>query len=299
MSERAIFGATLGVMGCIGLVACAKVSAVPLDPSGIDAIPGATPGFRYYMPRPYLLVTKLPSEAPAGGAPKSVSIQPFCDPTKTECPKNDQPPPPGASKGAAPKNGTSKDGNSTDTGSSGKTETPGQQNAPAAAPPTDTSFMASTATYMVKLVYLPDYSRPMAVNMDSGLLGVTSIQLTLQDGWMLTNVSANSDNSKTADVLTAAISALTGNAASGAAKSTSSSSKGSPPGGLGTIPPNQILRPGLYAFDYDYGMSRVSFVCAVAYFDARGTIRPTYPRDRGACGPDMFRPPSAAISALN
>jgi len=61
---------------------------------------------------------------------------------------------------------------------------------------------------------------------------------------------------------------------------------------------DRVLRPGLYAFDYSFAMSRVSFLCAVAYFDSRGS-RPANPRtDPGACSPEFARPGPNVISTL-
>jgi hypothetical protein len=191
---------------------------------------------------------------------------------------------PDEAPGGAPGAGSAKQGSQQD----------GQGSQAPAASTSDLSFTATNGTtYIAKLIYLPDYSRPMAVNMDTGLVGITSVQLTLQDGWMLTNVSANADNSKMADVLTAAIQALSSSATGGASKATSATAKA--PGGGPEV--DQVLRPGLYAFDYNYGMSRVSAVCAIAYFDSHGS-RPAPPRDPGACGPEFARPSPAVLRTL-
>jgi hypothetical protein len=61
------------------------------------------------------------------------------------------------------------------TGNQPKTSTP-------TASAADTSFSAAMAQYAVKLIYLPNYSQPMALRMRYGLLGTVSAAPTLQDG---------------------------------------------------------------------------------------------------------------------
>src|ERR1043165_8063979 len=155
------------ICACLLLFGCAGVTAISLEADCYAAVPRAAPGFRYFLPRPYLLVTELPeaSSAPSGPIIKDINPPGFVNPPGT--------PPPGAE----PKGG--------DKGGDGG----GQTTASAGAPSSNTSFMASTANYMVKLIYLPDYSRPMAVTMNAGLLGTASMNLTLQDGWMLTGAT--------------------------------------------------------------------------------------------------------------
>jgi hypothetical protein len=53
----------------------------------------------------------------------------------------------------------------------------------------------------------------MAVSVSTGLFGIATLQLTLQDGWMLTG-----DNSKLGDVTIAAIQALSSATTGGASK---------------------------------------------------------------------------------
>ncbi|ALL68574.1 zinc finger mynd domain-containing protein [Paraburkholderia caribensis MBA4] len=126
------------------------------------------------------------------------------------------------------------------------------------------------------------------------MFGTASMQLTLQDGWMLTNVSANGDNSKLADVMTTVFQAIAGGGSGGAttaAGAATGKAKGGAPGAAPTGQPvDRILAPGLYAFDYSVNQSRVQSVCAVAYFDSNGSSHPTTTKDPGACGPDVSRP---------
>ena len=170
------------------LSACASINAVPLTADGTSALPGAEKGFRYYLPRPYLLVTELPATASAASGPKIVN------PPGPPAPKGFKIPPgaaPGGKGGAGPGGG---DGGAATAGADGsdssQKNTP-QQTGQASNATTNSGFSASTPTYSIKLIYLPDYSRPMAVTMSTGMFGTASMQLTLQDGWMLTNVSAN------------------------------------------------------------------------------------------------------------
>jgi hypothetical protein len=53
---------------------------------------------------------------------------------------------------------------------------------------------------MVRLIYLPDYTHPMAINENPGLFGLASMKPTLQDGWMLTSLEGSGD-SKTAETI--------------------------------------------------------------------------------------------------
>jgi hypothetical protein len=272
------------VRSCVGIclsvlaASCASVTAIPLEPDGLTAVPGAQAGFRYYMPRPYLLVTEVPPSTGGGTAPPpAVDVRP-----------NGLSDPAGA-PGATP----------TTPGKQDSTDGGGASASAATAANTNTGYLHSNGTtYLVKLIYLPDYSRPMAVQMDTGLVGTTSMQMNLQDGWMLTSVSANADNSKMADVLTAAISALSSTVGGAGTKASSTSKPPSGPQAAHQAKPDRVLRPGLYAFDYNFGMSRVSFLCAIAYFDSRGS-RPADPlTDRGACSSEFARPNPKVISTL-
>lgn len=311
---------TVGLIASSTQVGCAAVTAVPLEADGLSRVEGAEPGFRYYMPRPYLLVARMPAAggSAGGGLPKQQNVLPSAPPPPVPGKGGAAVAPPAEGGGDAGKAGAAPPQAGAEVPKAVKSVAPGapgaapaapanpgaqqssqqggqQQTAPA--PASDLSFAATNGTtYVAKLIYLPDYSRPMAVNMNTGLLGTTSVQLTIQDGWMLTNVSANADNSKAADVLTAAIQALSSAGTGGASKAASAATSKAPGGGpQGTV--DQVLRPGLYAFDYEYALSRVTSVCAVAYFDSSGS-RPTRPGDPGACGPDFSRPAPAVLRTL-
>jgi hypothetical protein len=76
------------------------------------------------------------------------------------------------------------------------------------------------ASYAVKLIYLPDYSQPMSIQLKSGVFGNSSSAPTLQDGWMLTSMSGSADSGGAAVIsaLTSLGSAFAGGAGPAAAK---------------------------------------------------------------------------------
>jgi hypothetical protein len=350
------------ILGALGagvsslLTGCASVTAIPLEPDGLAAVPGAQTGFRYFLPRPYLLVAEAPAAKTGGGsnAPSSQTNKPSCfipgQPGNVDCKvaadhkaaadaaaaekKDAAAAAAAAEKGdaaaaAAAAAAEKKDAkaaadaaekekedaaaaaeNKGRVGTAPKSPAPaappggtdGSDSKAASAPATDTSFQVGDGkTYIAKLIYLPDYSRPMAVELNTGLVGISKADLQLQDGWMLTSVSANADNSKMGDVLTAAIQALSTSSTGGATKAASKAATGAvgsaaPTKGKVEAPRNPALRPGLYAFDYSYGMSRVSAICAVSFFDSNGITTPA--TGQGACGPDYSRPMLPPVSAL-
>ena len=240
----------LTVLAPILLTSCASVTAVPLMANGMPD--GTTKGLRYYLPKPYILVTELPVPAPAPQAARGTQGQGGA-----------------AGAGAAGGNGSGKD-------QSGKSSDSPQATTPTA-PATDTSFSASMANYSVKLIYLPDYNHPMALQEESGLFGNVSLAPTFQDGWMLTSLSSLNDSGGAAAL--AAVASLVGSAvgggASGGATKVASTKKtqttpgvniagkntptvtvenGSTTTSLLPIPPiwgENVLPAGLYAFDYN------------------------------------------------
>lgn len=228
------------------LSACAQVTAIQLEPASLTARPGAPDGFVYYMPRPYLLVTALPTASSVVREPtatfpdRSPASQGGGQPPGRQAPQDFQLPP-GAEDGG---------------GGGDASKSPPQT--------TNTSYQASNDLYMLKLIYLPDMSRPMAVRVSSGLFGAASAQLSFQDGWMLTAASGNSD-SKAAETLTAlaALATSIGKAVVGGA------APGGAPGSgpdRTAAPPSNVLAPGLYAFDYDAGTGRLRSLCRVTGF---------------------------------
>ena len=247
------FKTKMGLVVCAGilvlLTGCAGVTVTPLDATGKVAS-DQKEGLRYYMPMPYLLVVQLPQMATKESPAKDAADEPVT----------------AAAGGGNPK---------------APSATNADQNAssqPSSAPISDTSFMASTAQYQVKLVYLPDFSHPMAMNESTGLFGTSSMKPVLQDGWMLTSLDASAD-SKTAETLTALASiagTVAGGGAGAAAKTTKSATTTTqallPQFGTGI---NPILRPGLYRFVYYDKTGVLKSLEPVVFFDAeKGTTPP-------------------------
>jgi hypothetical protein len=154
------------------------------------------------------------------------------------------------------------------------------------APATDTSFGGSTPQYIIRLVYLPDMSKPMAMSEHTGLFGTAEMKPSLQDGWMLTSLDATAD-SKTAETLTAiaslvsaAASPLTGATQAAATAAKGMAKPGGNPKGQGNNQPQDlrnffdvngsILRPGLYKFTYDAD-GNLTGLDPVVFFTGYGT----------------------------
>lgn len=150
---------------------------------------------------------------------------------------------------------------------------------PAVAGSSDQSFGGLSGGYMIKIVYLPDLSRPMAMSVRAGL-GTASLKPTLQNGWMLTGFEANAD-SKTSEILSSVASVIT------AFKTPGKSAGGGDAKTSGGGAESQILRPGLYDFRYNDSGALVA-LCPLTYFDSTGTKAPTL---EGLCIPTQ---PAAA-----
>jgi hypothetical protein len=73
------------------------------------------------------------------------------------------------------------------------------------------------ASYSVKLVYLPDYSHPMSLQMKSGWFGTTTMAPTLTDGWMLASLNGSAD-AGTANTISALAALVTGGGSSSGGK---------------------------------------------------------------------------------
>jgi hypothetical protein len=110
-----------------------------------------------------------------------------------------------------------------------------------------------TKRYGIKLIYLPDFSKPMAIYIPWSMFGSAQMKPILQDGWMLTSLDATSDT-KTPETISAVASLITavGNAAASAGKK----SMGMPllPKGERSLEHPFVLDPRLYEFSYgDHG----------------------------------------------
>ena len=246
--------------------ACASVDVQHLDADGTKAI--GAPGLRYYLPKPYLLVTLLPPDATAPPAAQTGTA-----------PADAPNPPPVA---AAPKDGAAQPapraGAVAPPGPKVPTVAPGagqQTPQPSTSPTTastspsasgDTSFMASTSQYVVKLIYLPDYQNPMSITVKAGLFGTASFNPTLQDGWMLTSLQGSADNSQLVQLATQLVTSLasgTGTAAKTATTAAAKAAGGGP--GAPQVTPTTILAPGLYEIRQDKTTGTMT-LCAATLF---------------------------------
>jgi hypothetical protein len=167
------------------------------------------------------------------------------------------------------------------------------------------------STYTIKLIYLPDLQHPMALRMRSGAFGSITAGPTLQDGWMLTSITANVDSGagNIASILSSVASLAGGKAAAGGGGGTSGGT--TKKGGGGAAVPGQpslgpingftqeqsdalrnyfsmainaankqvviwgehVLPPGLYEFQYDTNKI-LSCVRPVVYFCKDGVNAP-------------------------
>lgn len=270
--------AAIALLACTSLLGgCASINVQQLDAAGNAS---GAPGLRYYMPRPYLLVTEVPAPPTSGDA----------------LPQQKQPvgvPPPnvngdahaadgqrvGAAKGDAKKDKADKadETDKADKTADGKGTDPSASTATTAASAgTDASYQHAFGTYQIKLVYLPDLSRPMVMTVSAGI-GTVSMQPTLVDGWMLTSFQGSAD-SKVAETLTAVAQLVTAQLgpATAAAGTAGSSAKKSSDGKVGAAPA-PLLGPGLYSLEYDAN-GIIAGVCAVTLF--AGSL----PDDQGSSG---------------
>lgn len=246
------------------LVACASVSVIPLDYAGQPK--NEAPGIRYYMPKPYLLVTQIPNDQWPNNT-HSTAI-----PTNSKY----------AKATASDGDGTgTKDGDATAPAS--KTASP--------SPTSDLSYQLGNNTYLLKLVYLPDMSKTMAINIVPGVFGTSSAQPTLQDGWMLTSMQASSDNTKALDDLTSLATALVGGGTQAAKTAATKSLEAGPP-----TKPDPSLPPGLYEFRYDERGHLIG-LCAVTVFSNK-TIDYRHP-NAGPVTNTGFCPSLESLAALN
>ena len=201
------------------------------------------------MPKAYLLVMRIPATIAKtitggrGATDANVGGQ-------TAPPSHIGPPAPGAAPPAAPTGG------STDASKS-PTISP--------SPTTDTSFQASSDTYVAKLIYLPDKTEPMAVSESPGLFGTVSMGASLQDGWMLTSLQGSGDE-KVAETLTAVASLVSAAYGGGAPKAVTGNAPPAPgalPGRRGKHPQpagSELLSAGLYDF-------RPTGICRLTSFE--------------------------------
>jgi len=229
------------------LSGCASLHVQALSPDGTKV--SGEPGIRYYMPRPYLLVTEVPANA-AG----SNQVQ-------DKAPVNV--PPPG--KAGAPKKPAT-DVTKPTTDDKAADNTPASTATTSPPSGTDAGYQHQVEQYQVKLIYLPDMSRPMTITETTGI-GSVSLQPTLVDGWMLTSLQGTADSkvSETLSAIASIITAQKGPASGGGGGGGGGGGAGAGKAGAGPQEP-KILAPGLYALEYDQSTGVLSHICAVTYF---------------------------------
>ena len=260
------------------LTGCAGVTAHQLNPGMTDTV--GPEGLRYYMPAPYLLVAELPPVGVTGQSPEA----PMQNPPNVTLPQPEAPP--GVVSNPSPK-GSLRAKRRSSPGGSSANPPDGSGNATASGPgPSSstsvTSFAASTPQYVIKLVYLPDLSRPMALTESTGLFGTYGMKPALQDGWMLTSLDATG-NSGVPETLASLASIL------GAAVGAPSKPGGPPPPTARDLrgffaPGRFILRPGLYKFAYD-PRGQLIGLQALTYFTGLGAISTSAPTGLLSAGP--------------
>ena len=160
----------------------------------------------------------------------------------------------------------------------------------APAPVSDNGFQVGSGGYLAKLVWLPDYSKPMAITETPGLFGSASMSVTLANGWMLTSLNGSGD-SKTAETLTALASLASSIGGVVTGVGAVKPKAGGVPGADETPRGAASLRPGLYEFRYDEVTGRIVGVCAVSFFTASGPVS----AGRTGCEPPALPRPTSAI----
>jgi hypothetical protein len=230
------------ILTSVGTVTgCASVTAFSVDPNTGQAKTDAAEGIPYFLPAPYLLVTEVPIDAApeSNGKQGGAAADKAAPPAKPDPSKSDAPAPAQGGSGGAPSSAS------------------------------DTSFGMFTKQYGVKLIYLPDPSRPMVLRQHAGL-GSAQMNVTLQDGWMLTSLNSAAD-SKTAETLASIASVIGavyagGSGATGTTKALKSGGAG-PGDNAASNPP--VLPPGLYKIVFDKS-GVLSNVCQVVRFATTG-----------------------------
>lgn len=250
------------------LSGCASVSFTQLTPD-LRSKAGTPNGAVYYLPKPYLLITQLPYTPTAGGPVTSQARDPAPPPKKDAKGGGDGWPVGYGSNQNGVASNQAVRGGADDKASGG--------DGPALATGSDQSFGGSSEGYLVKVIYLPDMSRPMSVAVRPGF-GTASLKPTFQNGWMLTGFDASAD-SKTAEILTALAPLLTAYKMPGKAAATAATGGGSP-AALEVTDTRPVLKPGLYEIGYGNADGKLKGICARTYFTAAGTVPAT---GTGAC----------------
>jgi hypothetical protein len=243
---------------------CAGVKVVALNPD-LSEDKGKPQGFLYYPPKPYLLVAEAPLDPTPAGSATSPAFRGDAD-AAAPAKQNKK-----GAKADTPNAFTPKKGGDSDDDSNKSSTT-------SPAPTSDTSFGLATKQYQIKLIYLPDYEHPRAIQ-KTGLIGTSEVKPELVDGWMLTGIDAASD-SKTSEIIGSLASLVTGGGGGSGSGGKGSSGKGDSGGDaeakLGgdqltlwkSLFPRQkppVLPPGLYEISFSagkfVGISPVVYFC--------------------------------------
>lgn len=254
---------------------CASISVEHLTPN-LEPMPDrVTTGVPYYMPKPYLLVVRLPAVATDKGSATDNSGH------------NDMTPPhrPGSADNANP------GGDSGGEGHAGGDEKEAGDSDAKPAPSGgagDISFSFGNSIYLLKIVYLPDMRHPMAVSASGGMFGSASLQPTLQDGWMLTGMNGQVDP-KVSETLTSLASLIPAIAGIPSAGGGGGGGGEPPPGGQSGavrshVVDEDVLPPGLYEFHYDQDGNLVG-LCKMTAFRHDGPV------SKGCIELDALSPP--------
>ena len=225
-------------------------------------------GIRYYRPVPYLLVIELPANPPTVGSTDQ-SLSNLDKALAAAAAK-------GGGGGSAATGAGPGSGGGDASGDGGK----GGQTAAPASGATDTSFSATSATYSMKVVYLPDWEYPSLLRFKVGPFGSGSFAPQLQDGWMLTGLNAQADTGA-AQVLAALAPLATGGAGSASKVASSASGESLDYRFTKQVVPitpiwgEHVLPPGLYRIG-------PSGLTPVNYFCKKGVILPPRPDPHGA-----------------
>lgn len=273
---------TLLLLLTLTLGACAEINAVPLDEKALVAVQNGAPGFRVPRMTPYLFVARLPAQSVTSttNAPHQKSASDMTSPSSN----SDRTGP----RGPVGSPGGENPSDISDAGdSAGKTDDPAAKSSSGSG--SDTTFAAQTTTFVMRVVYLPDYQHSVGVSMKGGLFGTSSLSLEFQNG-MLTGVNGKVDNTKNADIVTSALQAIATVATGGAAAAAAGPTTASPPGGarrtvVATPVEQPPIKPGLYAFVPIDKSSSPLGLCVVAYFTESGIEAPQekYPEDPMVC----------------
>ena len=241
----------LVISTCIFVGGCAGLQIHQLNPETMSVLPHTPNGAVYYLPKPYLLVTRLPQKSDAGGGGGAVKKNAAV--TKKGAAKN-------GDHGEDQLQGSPPGGDDTSGGKADSGSTP----APASGGGSD--FIAQTADYVLKIIYLPDREHPMSITATAGI-GTAKLTPTFQNGWMLTGFTSEADSK--ASEMVQQVAGLVGSVTKAVAPG-----GGPPRRSAASGPAHEVLKAGLYEFVYDKA-GRMRGLCPVDFLTDDGALIPT------------------------